>query len=70
VQWGRVLTSNAIAIPIDSIVFVLIAFGGTLPWAVAVSIIWANIVVKGLATIVSIPLIYAVPEDLTRPPID
>jgi len=69
-QWGRVLTSNAIAIPIDSIVFVLIAFGGTLPWSVAVSIIWANIVVKGLATIVSIPLIYAVPEDLTRPPMD
>ena len=69
-QWGRVLTSNVIAIPIDSVLFVAIAFGGDIPFSVAVSIVWANIAVKGLATIVSVPLIYAVPEDLTRPPVD
>ncbi len=70
VQWGRVLTSNLVAIPIDSVIFVAIAFGGVVPWSVAVSLVWANIAVKGLATVVSVPLIYAVPEDLQRPPVD
>ena len=69
-QWGRVLASNAVSIPVDSIVFVVIAFGGVVPFAVAVSIIWANIVVKGLTSVLTVPLIYAVPEDLTRPPED
>lgn len=69
-QWGRVLASNAVSIPVDSIVFVAIAFGGVVPFGVAVSIIWANIVVKGLTSVATIPLIYAVPEDLTRPPED
>lgn len=69
-QWGRVLTSNAVSIPVDSIVFVAIAFGGVVPMGVAVSIIWANIVVKGLTSVLTVPLIYAVPEDLTRPPED
>ena len=70
VQWGRVLTSNAVAIPLDSILFVAIAFGGDVPFSVAVSLVWANIAVKGLATLVSVPLIYVVPEDLQRPPLD
>lgn len=69
-QWGRVLTSNAVSIPVDSVVFVAIAFGGVVPFSVAVSIVWANIVVKGLTSVVTVPLIYAVPEDLTRPPED
>lgn len=69
-QWGRVLASNAVSIPVDSVVFVAIAFGGVVPLGVAVSIIWANIVVKGLTSVVTVPLIYAVPEDLTRPPED
>ena len=30
-QWGRVLASNAVSIPVDSIVFVAIAFGGVVP---------------------------------------
>lgn len=61
-QWGRVLTSNAIAVPLDSLVFVAIAFWGVLPAAVVVSIFWANVILKGATTLVSIPLIYAVPE--------
>lgn len=62
-QWGRVLFSNAISIPVDSIVFVVIAFGGIIPRSVAVGIIWANIVVKGLTSLFTWPLIYAVPND-------
>ena len=69
-QWGRVLASNAVSIPVDSVVFVAIAFGGVLPLSVAVSVVWANVVVKGLASVLTTPLIFAVPEDLTRPPAD
>ena len=55
-QWGRVLSSNALSVPLDSVIFVTIAFAGAVPFAVAVSIIWANIAVKGLATVLSVPL--------------
>ena len=69
-QWGRVLSSNLVSVPLDSVIFVVIAFGGVVPAAVLASIIWANIVVKGLTSVVTVPLIYAVPEDVTRPPLD
>lgn len=69
-QWGRVVVSNAVSVPIDSVLFVAIAFGGVVPFAVAVSIVWANVVVKGLTSLVTVPLIYAVPEDPGRPPAD
>lgn len=65
-QWGRVLGSNAVSIPVDSVVFVAIAFGGVVPFAVAVSIVWANIVVKGLTSVISVPLIYAIPDSLEQ----
>ena len=59
-QWGRVLASNAVAIPIDSVIFVVIAFGGVIPAAALVAIIRGNILVKALVTGISIPWIYAV----------
>jgi hypothetical protein len=65
-QWGRVLASNAVALPIDSVVFALIAFGGigpleaVVPAAVVWEIIYLNILFKGVVTVASIPLIYAV----------
>jgi len=66
-QWGRVLFSNAISIPVDSAVFVGLAtlFGVFSP-EVAWSIFWVNVVLKTLVTLVSIPWIYWVrPEPLT-----
>lgn len=63
-QWGRVVSSNAVSIPLDSALFVLIAFGGAVPFAVAWSIIWSNIAVKGATTLLSVPLIYAVPDEV------
>jgi uncharacterized integral membrane protein (TIGR00697 family) len=57
-QWGRVLASNAVAIPIDSALFVLIAFLGVLPGPVVMEIFWANVIAKGIVTMVSIPWIY------------
>jgi queuosine precursor transporter len=65
-QWGRVVSSNAVSVPLDSVIFVAIAFGGVVPVGVAMSIVWANIVVKGLTSVLSVPLIYAVPDELDR----
>jgi queuosine precursor transporter len=64
-QWLRVLASNAVSVPVDNLVFALGAFApiavlGTdgLPWATVWSIFWVNLWVKGLVSVVSIPLIY------------
>lgn len=60
-QWGRVLSSNAVAIPVDSALFVGIATAlGAFPPEVAWSIFWVNVVFKGVVTLVSIPWIYLV----------
>jgi hypothetical protein len=59
-QWGRVLVSNAVAIPVDTIVFVLIAFAGTVAAGEVAEIFTTNVVVKGVVTLVSIPWIYFV----------
>lgn len=61
-QWARVFASNAVSIPVDSVVFVLIAFGGDVSSATAWAIIGANILLKGATTLVSWPLIYTVRE--------
>ena len=62
-QWTRVLTSNAVSVPLDSIIFSVIAFGGVLPWAVVWSIALSNIIIKGIVTVVSMPWIYLVRGD-------
>lgn len=59
-QWGRVLSSNAVSVPIDSAVFSAVAFGGVLPLAVVISIFWSNVIIKGLTTLISMPWIYLV----------
>jgi len=59
-QWGRVLVSNAVAIPVDSAIFVLVAFGGVLAGATVWEIFWVNVIFKMLVTLISIPWIYLV----------
>ena len=59
-QWMRVLSSNAVSIPVDSLIFCWGAFGFALPHDVVWSIFFANIIVKGAVTIVSLPAIYLV----------
>ncbi len=61
-QWARVLVSNAVSIPIDSLIFSYLAFWGTMPPAVVLSIFFSNMIIKGLTTLISIPGIYLVPE--------
>ena len=61
-QWGRVLASNAVSVPVDSAIFVAIAFVGVVDFPIAVSIFVANVLVKGAVTVLSIPGIYLVKE--------
>lgn len=61
-QWMRVLTSNAVSVPLDSVIFSWGAFGGVLPVPVVWSIVLSNVLVKGATTMLSLPLIYAVPD--------
>jgi hypothetical protein len=61
-QWVRVLVSNSVSVPVDSLIFVWIAFSGTLPSVVVWSIFWANVLVKGVTTLISLPGIYLVRE--------
>ncbi|MEA3340614.1 MAG: queuosine precursor transporter, partial [Chloroflexota bacterium] len=59
-QWARVLVSNSVSVPLDSLIFCWGAFGGVFPAATVWSIFWTNVLVKGAVTLVSLPGIYLV----------
>ena len=59
-QWLRVLISNAFSIPVDNLLFVVIAFYGALPFDALLGIFIFNFFVKYAVTIVSVPMIYLV----------
>ena len=69
-QWLRVLVSNSISVPVDNVVFVLLAFSPIVlfgdqlvdSWAVAWQIFLFNLMVKYGVTLISLPLIYLAPE--------
>lgn len=61
-QWARVLTSNAVSVPLDSLLFAWLAFGGELPAEVVWAIVLSNILIKGATTLISLPGIYLVKE--------
>lgn len=61
-QWARVLVSNGVSVPVDSLLFAFLAFGGVYDTAVVWTIVGTNVVVKLLVTVVGVPLIYLVPE--------
>jgi uncharacterized integral membrane protein (TIGR00697 family) len=61
-QWARVLVSNAVSVPLDSLIFSWGAFGGLLPTATVWSIFGANVIIKGVVTLLSMPAIYLVPD--------
>lgn len=62
-QWMRVLSSNTVSVPLDSLIFCWGAFGGLLPAATVWSIFVSNIIVKMIMSVVSIPAIYMVGEN-------
>ena len=52
-----VLASNFVGLVVDSFIFGLIAFVGALPMGTVMEIIWVNIAVKVVMSIVSAPAI-------------
>jgi uncharacterized PurR-regulated membrane protein YhhQ (DUF165 family) len=48
--WMRVASSNALSIPLDSMVFNAIAFAGVFPWKVLLSLVAGEILVKAIAS--------------------
>ena len=62
-QWLRVLISNALSIPVDNLLFVVIAFYGALPFDALLGIFIFNFFVKYAVTTVSVPMIYLVKEN-------
>ena len=63
-QWGRVLSSNSISSPIDSLVFSFIAFYGLLPISVVWSIFASMVGIKLISSLVSLPAIYLIRPNL------
>lgn len=61
-QWLRVVISNSISIPIDSLIFPIVAFSGVLPVSVLIIMIFSNILTKAVITALSFWMIYLVPE--------
>ena len=57
--WLRVVGSNLISTPIDSMLFTLIAFLGVLPMDVMVNSIISSTIVKFVISLFAIPLAYA-----------
>ena len=62
VQFGRVLASNAISVPLDSVLFCVVAFGGVFPASTVWQFIVANVVIKVIASFLTAPTIYLVPD--------
>jgi queuosine precursor transporter len=61
-QWTRVFASNAVSIPVDSILFPLIAFTGIVGIDALGQMIWTNIIVKAIISLMVFWTIYLVPE--------
>jgi uncharacterized integral membrane protein (TIGR00697 family) len=59
-QWGRVLASNIISVPVDSLLFVLVAFYGVHAFPVILAIFTTNVFLKLFVAILSMPAIYLV----------
>ena len=61
-QWGRVLVSNLIGIPLDRILFLLIAFLGSISGEMMWDFFWGTTIVRLVFGFISIPGIYLVEE--------
>ncbi len=61
-QWGRVLLSNAVSIPLDRMLFLLLAFAGAMTVDVMVTAFISAAVIRLAIGLISIPGIYLVEE--------
>jgi hypothetical protein len=62
-QWTRVFASNSVSIPVDSLIFPIIAFAGVVGAEGLQQMVWTNIIVKAIVTILVFWTIYLVPEN-------
>jgi uncharacterized integral membrane protein (TIGR00697 family) len=62
-QWLRVLIASGVSIPLDTIIFLIIAFVGRISTAVIGEMFIANILVKYAVMLVSFGSIYLVKDD-------
>ena len=61
-QWTRVFASNSISIPVDSLLFPIIAFAGVVGIEGLQQMFWTNIIVKAAVTALVFWTIYLVPD--------
>ena len=61
-QWSRVFVSNSISIPVDSVLFPIIAFSGIISATAMTEMFYTNIAVKAIVTLLAFWTIYLVPE--------
>jgi len=59
----RTLISNGISVPVDTVLFIIIAFVGRYPTSVLLSMIIANIIIKYAVALVSCWGVYLVKDD-------
>lgn len=62
-QWLRVLASNLVSVPVDTAIFLGIAFAGSYEIATLWALFWGNLAIKFLVSLLSIGSIYLVKED-------
>jgi len=63
-QWLRVLLSNAVSVPLDTVVFLLIAFGGRYDMPTIIALFFSNILLKYLVAAAASWTVYLVKEDM------
>lgn len=61
-QWLRVLVSNAVSVPVDSLIFCVGAFAFALPAETVIDIFIFNVILKYAVTVFSVPMIYLVKD--------
>jgi uncharacterized integral membrane protein (TIGR00697 family) len=61
-QWTRVLVSNGVSLPLDSVIFIVIAFAGTMAVPDLLALAWGQVAIKAIITVISLPAIYLVRE--------
>ncbi len=62
-QWLRVILSNTISVPIDTAVFLLIAYTGLYDFSVLVGMFLSNLIIKYVVSLLSFGGVYLVKED-------
>lgn len=60
-QWARVAGSNAVSLPLDSLIFGVVAFAGIMPAAGIAELIVGQVIFKAAVTVLSLPGIYLIP---------